>query len=189
MPPIQKPTVDGVLDNLAACFLQQLKDAHAAHVIAGDGILVMPAVVAVVPGEGVVPEYQGPTQVYTDDDGNPIPSVCGLGWVRLMQAYMATGVGVQDFTRGNCNKTLGFDINIGITRCYEPGDARTGPTADYLTKQAHRSNEMMILMLKAIQCCAGANGPLGDDDYIVRSYTPIGPSTMIGGSWTLSVAM
>lgn len=183
---VQKPTVNGVLDGYAACLLDELKKAHAAHVEAADDVLIMPAVVTVAPGEGVTPEYQGPKVVYTDDDNEPIPSVCGLGWVRLMQAYMATGVGVQDSTRGNCNKSLGFDINIGITRCAPAPDARSGYAAEVLEDLAHRSNELMMIILRAIQCCAG---PLGDD-YILRAWQPIGPAgVMFGGSWTLSVVL
>lgn len=183
MPPTEIKQVKEILTDLAACLINQLIADSAA----------MPCAVGVIPGEGMIPEYQGPCMTYTttilnEDDEEvevDVPhETCGRGWVRMGQAYPASGVGALNATPGNCGADLGFDVNMGISRCYNPSDARTGPTAVYLEEVTTQVLDDMMTMKRAIQCCT----TLDAKDYILGPYLPFGPlGAMIGGSWSIQM--
>lgn len=164
-----------VLNDLRKCLITELEDP-------ANGV-PRPCVVTVAPGDVVTPEYEGDCSDSSDPDQE---TTCGLAWVRLANAYPAGVVGAQDTTVGNCNTSIGFDINMGITRCYDPGEAREGPSEDDLTDVANLAIADMLIMKKAIRCC----GALTSKEYILHAYAPIGPvGERVGGSWTISVSL
>ena len=166
---MKRATAYSIMVDLAACLLNEITDRE----------LPMPCTVAVMPGESVVPEYQGPC--------TNKKHVCGLGWVRMMTGYPATGVGVRNANTGNCNSTLGLDLNMGITRCITlPTDPRTTMRTAELEALAKSTADDMEAMRAAIVCCANQPGK----DLLLGAYSPIGPAGgMVGGSWSMSVVV
>lgn len=161
--------------------MADLKDCLVAELEDPDNGVDRPCVVAITPGETVTPEYQGECEESADPDQE---FTCGLGWVRLVNAYPAAAVGQQDNSVGNCNTSIGFDLNIGITRCFDPGEPLEGPTTEELADVAFSGVADMLVMMRAMRCC----GSLKAKDYIIHGYQPIGPiGGMVGGSWTVSV--
>lgn len=166
MPAIPKPTIRNIMVGLASCLTDEIRSTQGVEI---------PCRIMVVPGDAVTPDYEGDCS----DDAES----CGFAWVRLVSSYPAEGVGEQSTSPGNCNKTLGFTINIGIIRCWSPGSAAKGPTAAYVESMAFGALEDMQLMRRAIICC----DTLDSDEFILGGYAPVGPlGDRIGGSWTLS---
>ncbi len=110
----------------------------------------------------------------------------GQAWVRLVNAYPSSGVGVPDLNVGNCNKGLGIDLEIGVLR-YFPIEENGGSlevTEMLVASQLQIAD--MISMQRAVVCCPA----ISEKDYIMNTYTPIGPDGgLLGGSWTLSMAI
>lgn len=164
-----------VLEDLTACLRRELEDP--------DNGVPRPCTITITPGETVTPEYQGECEDSADPEQE---SDCGIAWVRMVNSYPASAVGQQDNTVGNCNTSIGFDVNIGITRCFDPGEPLQGPSSDELSQTAFLSVADMLVMMKAIRCCDA----LTSKDYILHGYQPIGPiGGMVGGSWTVSVVV
>ena len=128
----------------------------------------------VLPGEVASADYMGGC-----GDKN------GMAWVRLKNMYPSTSVGTANVTVGNCDKEIGFDVEMGVMRVYSVGDSRGNPPT---AKQSLDAAAMQIMdaetMLKAINCCDA----ISSRDYIVGLYEPAGPEGgIVGGMWTISM--
>lgn len=104
---------------------------------------------------------------------------CGQAWVRLTTAYPASSVGEPDLSLNNCGKSMSFEAEIGVLRCY-PVTEETPGEVDMLAV-AQRQVEDMRAMERAVVCCNSL------DEYILGSYTPVGPNTVIGGVFDLRI--
>lgn len=109
--------------------------------------------------------------------------VCGMAWVRLVEASPATGVAVGDSTVNNCAASLGWDLEIGISRCLDVLDENGDPPSVAAMAEATVLQIAdMLVMRKAVACCTA----LGD--YILGVYVPSGPEGgTVSGTWSLSL--
>lgn len=123
-----------------------------------------------------------------DDDNNAIEDAdgCGQAWVRLTTGYPSGNVGVADLTPGNCNKGLGIDIEIGITRCFPIIESGGNVTEDVMLGAVQLQIADMLTMQQAILCCTSVDR----EDVVVGQYTPMGPEGgVVGGSWVISMGI
>lgn len=155
-----------VLSDLAACLCASLtpEDADGPNlcfcgVLAGDQPYDAMGI-----GEGC------------DDD------TCGQAWVRMVNSYPSTSVGVADLEPNNCAKALGLDIEVGVLRCFPLEENGGILSAEDLDQAVRDQLDDMIAMQRAILCCSTL------EDYVLGMYLPMGPiGNVIGGTWTLSV--
>lgn len=154
-------TISEILSGLAACLCAQITEDDSPET----------CFCGVIPGGGVVADYAGDC-----DDVN------GMAWVRLITSYPAQSVGQALQQVGNCSVGVGIDVEIGMLRRY-PLDAEALDEATLLELVDQQIKDMHT-MRKAVQCCAGNS--FGNKDYILGSYTPVGPDgDLVGGTWTL----
>lgn len=155
-----------------AARLQELADCLCAQV-AEDGLPGL-CFCGVVPGEAAAADYISDR---CDD--------CGMAWVRLVSIYPTAGVGIADTTIGNCNKELGFDVEIGIMRCFSVGDAQGNPPSPNEVREAAALAALDAeTMVRAVACCPAINSK----SYVMGNYQPLGPQGgVVGGVWTLSL--
>jgi hypothetical protein len=149
------------LEQLAACLCVQIED---------DG-LMDPCFCGVVPGTGMVYGYLG-------DNCEQ-----GVAWVRLEMAYPANAVGQMAIVEGNCESSLGADVEVGILRPMPVGDEFGNlPSGEIITGIAGLQIADAITMRKAISCCSHA------EEWILGGYTPLGPEGgVVGGAWTINM--
>lgn len=169
-----------IMTDLAACLSNQIRDA--------DNGVARPCTVTIVPGDSVLPEYQGECDDEVDPDYPDQAFDCGLAWVRLMNLYPASAPGVRADTAGTCvASTLGFDLNIGLTRCFElPEDPTTTLSPQQLADSTWAQLADGLIIRKAIMCCES----LESDNSTLGTYSPIGPiGGLLGGSWSISVSL
>lgn len=128
--------------------------------------LPTPCFCGVIPGEAAVFDYI---------DG--CDNECGMAWVRLDTAQPTTGIGIVNETLNNCGSEVGFQVEVGIVRCFPiPEDGNPPTEAEYL-EGAELQVADMLCMRRALACC-----DIGD--FILDAYTPIGPDGMVlGGLW------
>jgi hypothetical protein len=108
---------------------------------------------------------------------------CGMAWIRLATAQPSSGVGLENLNPGNCGSALGWDIEVGVSRCAVglTADGRPPDEADYLTETQLQIADMLA-MRHAIMCCSGSK------NFIVGPYTPFGPAgNQVGGVWAVSM--
>lgn len=138
---------------------------------------------------GAVPyDAQGIGDGCYDEDGNEFDDAegCGQAWVRLVAAYPSTAVGVADITPGNCQKGFGFDIEVGITRCF-PIEEKGGslPMEEMLAVSQLQIADMLT-MQQALMCCTA----FGSEDFVMGQYAPVGPEGgIVGGTWLVSITV
>ena len=155
-----------------AARLQELADCLCAQ-IAQDGLPDL-CFCGVVPGEAAAADYISDSCKH-----------CAMAWVRLVSIYPSAGVGVADVTIGNCSKELGYDVEIGVMRCYALGDAHGNPPAPADVREAAALAALDAeSMFKAVACCPA----ISSKDYVMGNYQPLGPEGgVVGGVWTLSM--
>jgi len=108
----------------------------------------------------------------------------GQAWVRLTTAYPSQRVGQPDLTLGNsANTGLGFGVEVGILR-YFPVQVQPMEDEEILEATLQQITDMETIR-RAILCCPS----LSPKDYALGTYTPLGPTTLVGGSWTISVSL
>jgi len=133
----------------------------------------------VLPGQTVAIDYFGGC----DDEscGN------GMAWVRLAALYPAQIVGVPMQTPGNCDSTLGMDLEIGVVRCISAGEDDGSPVSpEELAASTYLQSQDALAMRAAMACCS----PLTSKDFILGAYTPYGPDGLVvGGTWTAVVVI
>lgn len=146
------------MSRLATCLCKTLEDEGRPTNFCG-----------VIPGDSPVASYGG------ERDGD-----CGMAWVRLMTANMASGIGVPNENPGNCGAELGIEVEVGTLRCIDvdvdyPSDAELLAQTEQQTKDAEA-------IIRAIACCSSFNR----SDFILGGYTPMGPmGGYLGGSWSV----
>lgn len=129
----------------------------------------------VIPGDGVTALWSGECE----------NDLCGMTWVRMVQAYPAKTVGVLDQSSDPCDLDLGMDVEVGVLRCTTVliEDAETEET-----ESLEVSNDIMADMMslrRAILCCFSAS----KHDRVLGSWTPMGPmGQLVGGVWTVYLA-
>lgn len=160
----------GVLDTLqqiAACVVAQFEE---------DG-LPAPCFAGLLPGDAVAHDY---SQTCTDDGD-------GMLWVRLAAAYPATATGVVDETVGNCGKSLGLDVEVGvIRRAALPDDQGDPPSEAEQAAVVEQQIKDMLAVKKALKCCVALKGM----DHRLLPYQPVGPGgDVVGGLWGVSIAL
>lgn len=108
---------------------------------------------------------------------------CSRAWVRVAEAYPATGIGIQEeATNANCEGMINLQIEIGVVRCIEVPSDGEAPTVSALLAASVQQIRDMVAIRKAILCCEHF------EDYMLGTYTPIGPEgPQIGGIWTMAV--
>lgn len=120
-----------------------------------------------------------------DTDGDAVEDAdgCGQAWVRLLTGYPSSSVGVADVTPNNCTKGFGFDIEIGITRCFPIEEKGGILPADVVLAAVQLQIADMLVMQQAIVCC-----DFDSENTVMGQYQPIGPEGgVVGGTWVVSV--
>lgn len=114
--------------------------------------------------------------------GDCAEEACGQAWVRLVNAYPAEAVGQQNTDVGNCSKTVGYDLEVGLYRCFTIEENGGSLTEEEMAEAADRQILDMELMHRAISCCEG----IPNREYVLGIYTPYGPlGGLVGGIWTV----
>lgn len=114
--------------------------------------------------------------------GDCAEDACGQAWVRLVNAYPAQAIGQQDVDPGNCNKTVGYDLEVGLYRCFPIEENGGSVTDEEMAEAVDRQIKDMELMRKAIVCCDA----LPTKEYVLGAYAPYGPlGGLVGGTWSL----
>lgn len=125
-----------------------------------------------------------PGEQWYDLTGECEDDQCGQAWVRVVNVYPSTVLGVPDTSFQNCGKALSFDLEMGVIRCWHIPDGGEAPDAAQLLSASDQQVKDMIDMRKAIECCESF------EDYTLTVWSPIGPSGGIyGGLWNLTVGV
>lgn len=125
----------------------------------------------VIPGDSAAIEYAG-----------ECGEADGMAWVRIAQAYPATGVGLAAQRPGVCGVGTGYDIEVGSMRSITVTEE--APEATEVLAWVEQQDADMNALRRAIQCGVVLN----QKDYILGNFTPIGPQGgMVGGAWTVFV--
>lgn len=156
-----------VMTQLAACLCAQIREDGSPE----------PCFCGIVAGDTAIGDYAGECE----EEGT-----CGMAWVRLTTAYPATGVGVVSEEVGNCSSTLGYELEVGILRCFPVNDDGNPPTAAEMLAAAEQQHADLLTMHRAIFCCSAVSSK----DSIVSTYTPSGPlGGLYGGTMTVMLAL
>lgn len=127
---------------------------------------------------GVVSGEQAAIDYFGDCD-----TACGMAWVRLTSASPMSGIGIENVQPGNCGSTLGFSVEVGVSRCanFPDSDGTPPSEADYRAEVELQYADMLA-MRRAIVCCQDTK------NYILGTYTPYGPTgASVGGLWNLTM--
>lgn len=111
-----------------------------------------------IPGDGPVLDFCGEG---CDGDGD---GCSGQAWVRLVQAYPAFAPGVPAL-EANSRAPLGFNVEIGVARCFVWNSEDDSVILDGARKQMAD----MAAMRRAIVCCFKKN----ERDHVLGAYTPM----------------
>lgn len=156
------PLMVAMLD-LAQCLCQQIETDESPGV----------CYCGVLPGAGIPVDLRS---CEGDDD-------CGMAYVRLVSPYPSSQVGVLHLEPGNCGAGLGFDLEIGIYRCFPLTEDGSSPEPSVLLEVTNQQVKDYGSMRRALYCCDW----LPPKDFIVGQYTPVGPAGgVLGGTIPLS---
>lgn len=122
--------------------------------------------------------------VMVADSAGDCDTVCGMAWVRLVNAQPVAGVGVPSETAGNCTSEVGFDLEVGILRCIRIPEDGEPLTVEEQAEATELQMDDALLIRRALVCCES----MSTKDFILRGYTPMGPlGGLYGGAWLISV--
>lgn len=154
--------VTTVLTELATCLCAQILIDETPKV----------CFCGLVPGAEVAMEYAG-----------DCADACGMAWVRLANSYPSTSIGLPSVAPGNCQSGIGLDVELGIARCVEVGQADgSPPTPGQLAASAVLQSEDMMTLWRAVACCRQSK------DWVIGQYTPFGPEGgLVGGVVFVSI--
>jgi hypothetical protein len=125
-----------------------------------------------VAGENVALDYVNSC----DDDA------CGMGYVRLLAAAPTTGIGVVSETVNNCGATLGFQVEVGVFRCFPMESDGGPPQPEAMLESAKQQTADMLAIRRALACC-----DIGD--FLLDAYQPYGPlGGVVGGFWQATLS-
>lgn len=152
---------------LAACLCNQIREDESPE----------PCFCGILPGDSAVGDYAG-----TCPEGP-----CGMAWARLITSYPSKGVGLVDEGVGNCGNELGFDVEIGILRCFPYNeDPEQPPTAEEMLAAAEQQHKDMLTMQRAVYCCEA----VPNKGSILSTYTPSGPlGGLYGGTFMVMMVV
>lgn len=151
------------LEVLAACLCEQLAEADAETCFCG-----------VIPGQAV------PMDLMNRCDESS--AECGMAYVRLAGAYPSSVIGVPDQNPGNCGTGIGFDVEIGIYRCFPLADDGGPPPAEEMDAAFRAQMVDLAVMRETVICCTWLDGK----DFVLGNYQPYGPEGgIIGGTFSL----
>lgn len=160
---IPETALSVVIEALATCLCNQ---------IAEDG-LKKTCFCGVIPGDSV------PVDMVTKGCG----SANGAAFVRLVNTYPSSEVGVASLQPGNCAVGQGFDLEIGIFRCFPLDRGGKSPKPSVLLEQSKLQMADEQAMRRALSCCDW----LDAKDFVTGLYAPVGPEGgIIGGTIPLS---
>lgn len=164
-----RESIQELLTDLAACLCVTLEDWG----------LPTPCFCGVLPGQIVALDYFGGCEDDACGDG--------MAWVRMAGLYPAAAVGVPQQISGNCDASLGLDLEIGVMRCISAGENDGSPVSPQeLADAAFQQSQEALAMRAAVACCS----PLTSKQYILGIYTPYGPEGgMVGGTWSAVVVL
>lgn len=158
-------TVFEVLEAVVACLGESIKAVGAPPT----------CFLGVVPGDAASFEYVGEC---TDQ--------CGMAWVRMVSLYPSSSTGVADVSVGNCGKGSGLDLELGVMRCTSVGEGAEPPTPQELAESTALATLDAQAMFRTVACC----DIFSEKDYIVGTYTPLGPEGgLVGGIVPVSVSL
>lgn len=109
----------------------------------------------------------------------------GQGWVRLSSVYPSTNFPEPDVTPARTWTQLGFDIEVGISRCLPTLDENNEPptVAQNLAAVALQLADMAAMRRAICKTMVTLKR-----DFVLGSYTPEGPDGgTVGGYWPTSV--
>lgn len=155
------------LETLASCLCAQISvDNNGAG----------PCFCGVLPGEGIAVDL---TVCEDEPDGE-----CGMAYVRLSTIYPSTVVGQLDLSTGNCGAGQGFDVEVGIFRCFPLPEDGSAPDPGDLLEATTQQIADARTMWTTLSCC----GWLDDQKaFVMGQYVPVGPSGgVIGGVFPVS---
>lgn len=156
-------TVMDAMEALAACLCAQLQIDSPSDEVCFCGVL---------PGVAI-----------PIDVGSCTTGACGMAYLRLNALYPSVSVGVADLQPANCAVGIGFDLEIGVFRCYPLEPNGSSPPDDVNLAVARLQVTDALSMRKALSCCDW----LPDDGFVVGQYTPMGPAGgVIGGNMPIS---
>lgn len=126
-----------------------------------------------------------PGAIFAHDYSWECDDKCGAAWVRLANGYNAEGLGIPSQNQG-CGTLVGMDIEMGVIRCLEQEERGKPPTAESMRAAFNQQISDMLAIRRAVRCCEA----LGDLDYLLGVYQPIGPTGMVvGGTWTITLVI
>lgn len=153
-----EPTLlEAHLEALAACLCAQIDEAGSPP----------PCFCGVMPGVDIAIDLM-----------NSCDDRCGIAFVNVTAVYPSNEVGIANLTPGNCGSGIGFDINLGIFRCFPIEVGGIMPPPEELLEITRQQMLDQATINKAINCCDWISGK----DFVVGQYTPQGPAGgAIGG--------
>lgn len=126
---------------------------------------------------GVLPGFEVAWDIGQCDEAN------GLAYVRVAGVYPSSSVGVASLIPGNCAVGLGFDLEIGMLRCFDLNEDGSPSSPEQLLEATQLQLFDVQTMRRTLACCDW----LGSNDYVVGTYQPVGPSGgVVGGAFPLS---
>lgn len=113
-----------------------------------------------------------------------------MAWVRTASIYPSQILGQAAQQPGNCSTGVGFDVEIGVMRCFSVQDDGSYDP-EVLADLASRVIDDYAAMVRAITCCEGPiSDPWSSKDWIVGSWQPLGPAgAMTGGTMTIYMGL
>lgn len=109
----------------------------------------------------------------------------GMSWVRLALANTTVSFPQSDVTVNNCGHGLAFTAEVGILRPSHEPEVNPEmqivelPTDAEMMEDAEHSLDDMMAMHAALSAVG-----MEMDDFIIQSYSPIGPEGgVVGGTW------
>lgn len=170
---------DGLLDNIVFRGMADLATCLCAAIADPANALPPVCFCGIIAGDAPYDVAGGGNCDEDDED-----SGCGQAWVRLVTGYPSSSVGIADTEPGNCSKGFGYDIEIGIMRCFPTPDE--GEPVDDVEMLAASQLQIadMLVMQQALLCCSS----IDNENTVMGQYQPIGPEgTLLGGIWTISI--
>jgi len=124
-------------------------------------------------GQNPVIDHAGP-----DSDG------CAEITVWISNAFAIAEGGFPDpALRAVCSTEMAFELNVGVFRCVEVEDTRTGiPSEDEQFRATRIALADMASLKNAIRCWLQ-----GKREYNLGAYTQFNQGFVIGGAWTVLV--
>lgn len=141
--------------------------------------------------EALTNEGAGPTcscalyageEVAWDTCGMCDDNLCGMGYVRVVDAFQSSTFPLPDDPQDTCPGPLTVQVAVGALRCVPlPDEDGTLPAAEEITESSLALIADMMALFSAALCCDGAR---------VGNWEPLGPQGgCAGGEWTVWIGL